>query len=103
MRLTHSSACLTRVVIDGTPEVELAELQQIRQRILSALRHSVQPADQAYLSDALVNLALRRLLQQSDGPQAAMLTRFLESGSRAQSSLVAPGSAQATDSTQATR
>lgn len=69
MRLTHSSACLTRVVIDGTSEIELAELQRIRQRILSALRHSVQPADQAYLSDALVNLALRRLLQRSNGAQ----------------------------------
>jgi len=66
MRSNASSSCITRVVVDGQQEVELAELQLVMQRIQGVLRHLVPPAQRTYLGNALLNLALHHMLRETD-------------------------------------
>jgi hypothetical protein len=60
-------------VVDGYPDVELADLQQVMQRIQSALRHLVPPAQHAYLGNALLNLAVCHLLREIGAPRTASI------------------------------
>jgi hypothetical protein len=68
MRYDSTSACLTRLVIDDDQELELSELQSVRQRIQSAVQYVVPRSHRAYVGDALLNLALDRLVSEQ-GPQ----------------------------------
>jgi len=71
MRSNAPSGCITRVVVDGNHEVELAELQLVMQRIQSALRHIVPPAQHACLGNALLNLAVCRVLRETGAQRTA--------------------------------
>lgn len=80
MRLNTSSSCITRVIVDGHEEVELAELRLIMQRIQNSLRQLVPPAQQAYVGTALLNLAICRMIRDAGTQRAAtILIRLIDS------------------------
>lgn len=66
MRSNASSSCITRVVVDGQQEVELAELQLVMQRIQGVLHHLVPLAQRIYLGNALLDLAVHCMLRETD-------------------------------------
>ncbi len=70
---------ITRVVVDGHPVAELAELQLVMQRIQSALRDLVPAAQQTYVGNALLNLAVSRMLRETGAQRTAtILIRLID-------------------------
>lgn len=61
MRSLSQPACFTRVVLDGIEGVEIAQLHAIEGRIRACLQH-IPDAQRLYISNALLNLAIARLL-----------------------------------------
>lgn len=63
MRAMLPPGCLTRVVVDDEPAIEVAQLESARQRIQRALAEMAggMPAEQReYIAVALLNLAVSR-------------------------------------------
>lgn len=58
-----SSRCLTRVMIDDDCGVEVAQLQSVMERIQRML-HDVPLAQREYIANALLNLAVSRMLKE---------------------------------------
>lgn len=64
------SNCITRVIVDGDRDLELAELQSVMQRIQQSLPHL--PASQCgYIGNALLNLAVCRMLRDTNDQHTA--------------------------------
>lgn len=71
--------CLTRVVVDGDQDGEVAELQSVMERIESALRYVVPRSHQAYIGNALLNLAVSRMVREAGVQRTAtMLIRLVD-------------------------
>lgn len=80
MRSNTASGCLARVVVDGHLAAELAEVQFVMQRIQSALRGLVPPAQQTYIGNALLTLAAGHLLRETGAQRTAtILIRLVDS------------------------
>jgi hypothetical protein len=56
-----SAQCITRIIDGDQHDLHLAQLQFVMQRIQDALR-DVPPAERLYLGNALLNLAVNRIL-----------------------------------------
>jgi hypothetical protein len=65
--------CLTRVVIDDDCGVEVAQLQSVMQRIQSML-HDVPQAQREYIANALLNLAVSRMVKEEGMTQTVAIT-----------------------------
>lgn len=64
------SNCITRVIVDGDRDLELAELQSVMQRIQQSLPHL--PASQCgYIGNALLNLAVCHMLRDTNDQHTA--------------------------------
>jgi hypothetical protein len=73
MRSNAVSSCIARVVVDGHPAAELAEVQFVMQRIQSAMRDLVPSAQQSYIGNALLNLAVGHLLRETGAQRTATI------------------------------
>src|SRR5689334_1746125 len=72
------SRSITRVVVDGDYEIELAQLHSVMQRIQRSLQ-SIPEAEQTYVSNALLNLAVCRMLREAgDQRTATVLIRLAD-------------------------
>jgi len=58
-----SHRCLTRVMTDDDRGVEIAQLQSVMHRIQSSLR-DVPAAQREYIANALLNLAVSRMVKE---------------------------------------
>lgn len=72
MRSMSSPRCLTRVVIDDDCGIEVAQLQSVMQRIQSML-HDVPQAQREYIANALLNLAVSRMVKEEGMTQTASI------------------------------
>jgi hypothetical protein len=63
MNAVVSRRCLTRVMTDDDRGVEVAQLQSVMHRIQSSLR-DVPMAQREYIANALLNLAVSRMLKE---------------------------------------
>jgi len=80
MRSNASSVCFTRLVVDGNPDIEPVDLRLVMQRIQSALRHIVRPAQQTYIGNTLLNLAVCHMLRETGAQRTAtILIRLADS------------------------
>jgi hypothetical protein len=64
------SRCLTRVLIDNEHEVAVAQLQLVTQRIQLAVGN-IPVAQREYIANALLNLAVARMLSETGARQTA--------------------------------
>lgn len=72
------SQCITRVVDGGGHDLHLGQLQAVMQRIQMALR-DVPIAERIYLGNALLNLAVNRILcEEGSQRTASILMRLSE-------------------------
>ena len=76
MTSSVSHRCLTRVMTDDDRGVEVAQLQSVMHRIQSSLR-DVPQAQREYIANALLNLAVSRMVKE-DGRKltASLLLRL---------------------------
>ncbi len=63
MNAVVSRRCLTRVMTDDDRGVEVAQLQSVMHRIQSSL-HDVPMAQREYIANALLNLAVTRMVKE---------------------------------------
>jgi len=63
MPVSTASNCLTRVMVDGDHDIEVAQLQSVMHRIQDALCH-VPVTQREYIANALLNLAVARMLRE---------------------------------------
>lgn len=91
---SNSQCCITRVVDGDDHDVQLAQLQAVMQRIQTALRH-VPAAERMYLGNALLNLAVNRILYEEGSQRTATLLMRLSDVVHAHP--VPPESSQAID------
>ncbi len=68
--------CLTRVMIDDDCAVEVAQLQTVMQRIQYML-HDIPAAQREYIANALLNLAVARMLRETGHSQTASILQRL--------------------------
>lgn len=66
------SGCLTRVVAGDDSAVEVAQLQSVMHRIQGMLG-AVPPAQREYIANALLNLAVMRMLKEEGNTQTASI------------------------------
>jgi hypothetical protein len=71
MRVPGSS-CLTRVVVDDEFDLEIGQLQLVMQRIQQSLR-DIPPTQREYIANALLNVAVTRMLQEEGVAQTASI------------------------------
>lgn len=64
------SRCLTRIVVDDEHEVAIAQLQLVMQRIQHAMGN-VPVSQREYIANALLNLAVARMLRETGALQTA--------------------------------
>ncbi len=64
------SRCLTRVVVDDEREVAIAQLQLVMQRIQLAVGN-IPVSQREYIANALLNLAVARMLSETGARQTA--------------------------------
>lgn len=76
MPATISPRCLTRVMIDDDYSVEVAQLQLVMQRIQCTL-HDIPPSQREYIANALLNLAVSRMLRETGHSQTASILQRL--------------------------
>lgn len=76
MPAATSPRCLTRVMIDDDCSVEVAQLQLVMQRIQFTLR-DVPASQREYIANALLNLAVSRMLRESGHSQTASILQRL--------------------------
>lgn len=72
MALNSSPSCLTRVVIDDEVTLEVAQLQAVMHRIQCML-HDVPQVQREYIANALLNLAVARMLKEEGHTQTASI------------------------------
>ena len=73
---SESSCRITRVVDGDHHDVQLAQLQVVMQRIQTALCN-VPPTERIYLGNALLNLAVQKILcTEGSEPTASILMRM---------------------------
>lgn len=78
MSASFASNCLTRVVVDDEHEVTIAQLQLVMQRIQQSLLN-IPAIQREYIANALLNLAVARMLKEGGANHAAgILTRLGE-------------------------
>ena len=75
MPATISERCLTRVMIDDC-SVEVAQLQLVMQRIQCTL-HDIPVSQREYVANALLNLAVARMLRETGHSQTASILQRL--------------------------
>ena len=68
---SQSARCLTRVMVDDTG-VEVAQLQAVMHRIQQSLR-SIPAAQRDYVANALLNLAVSRMVNEEGGARTASI------------------------------
>jgi len=79
MRSNESSTRLGQF-LEGHPDVEVAELQSVMDRIQSAIRYVVPRSHQPYVGNALLNLAVSRMVSETGAQATAtMLIRLVDS------------------------
>ena len=61
MRPMLKPTCFTRVILDGSEEVEIAQLHSVEARIRESLQH-LPEAQRLYIGKALLNLAITRMI-----------------------------------------
>lgn len=64
--------CYTRVVIDDACDLELVQLQSVMRRIQSSLQ-DIPAAQRTYIGNALLNLAVNRMLREAGSHRAASI------------------------------
>ena len=64
------SSCLTRVILDDGCNVEVAQLQSAMSVIQSSLR-AIPPSQREYIANALLNLAVGRMVKEEGAPRTA--------------------------------
>lgn len=72
MNAVVSRRCLTRVMTDGERSLEVAQIKSVMHRIQSSLRN-VPPAQREYIANALLNLAVTRMVKEEGKTQAASI------------------------------
>ena len=70
--LRSNSTCLTRWVSDDQVELEVAQLQNIMSHIQSAL-HDIPTRQRTYIANALLNLAVARMIKEEGGARTSTL------------------------------
>lgn len=91
-----ASNCLTRMVVDDDQELEVAQLQSVMHRIQNALSH-VPVTQREYIANALLNLAVARMLKEDGASHTAGILARL--GSVVSEGREAPQPEQAIDLT----
>lgn len=66
-------ACFTRLVIDGQHDLEVVELARVMEHIQGAVQAVVPPGHRCFVSNALLNLAVNRMLSEMGTQRAATL------------------------------
>lgn len=79
MSSTSSARCLTRVMIDDDCGIEVAQFQAVMHRIQCML-HDVPAAQREYIANALLDLAIARMLKESGRSQSADILLRLGDG-----------------------
>jgi len=72
MPASQAPRCLTRVMIDDDCALEVAQLQSVMHRIQYMLR-DVPQAQREYIANALLNLAVSRMLKEEGHSQTASI------------------------------
>ncbi len=75
MSSTFPSRCLTRVMIDDDCSIEVAQLQSVMHRIQRML-HDIPQGQREYIANALLNLAVSRMLKEEGLSQTASILRL---------------------------
>lgn len=91
-----SRRCLTRVMTDDDRGVEVAQLQSVMHRIQSSLRN-VPQAQREYIANALLNLAVSRMVKEDGRSLTASI--LLRLGDVVASSDASPAPERAVDLT----
>lgn len=76
MPAVSNPRCLTRVIIDDDCTVEVAQLQSVMQRIQHML-HDIPATQREYIANALLNLAVSRMLRQTGHSRTASILQRL--------------------------
>lgn len=90
----QDSQCITRVVDGSGHDLQLAQLQAVMQRIQSALL-TVPIAERTYLGNALLNLAVNRILCDEGVPRTASI--LMRMSDAVQANPVPPDASRAVD------
>jgi hypothetical protein len=72
MNSYRAQRCLTRWVADSEAALEVAELQSVITRIQSAL-HDIPQSQRTYIANALLNLAVAKMIKQEGRPRTSTL------------------------------
>lgn len=64
-----STHCLTRIVVNESARLDVAQIQAVIGRIQTALKE-VPRAERSYIADALLNLAVSRLVNDEGARRA---------------------------------
>ena len=72
MPTLSAPSCLTRVMIDDDCALEVAQLQSVMNRIQCML-HDVPQAQREYIANALLNLAVSRMLKEEGHSETASI------------------------------
>lgn len=78
MRANGTTGCMTRVVVDGDLDLEVAELHAVMQRIRNSLNR-IPESQRMYVGNALLNLAICRMLRETGNQRTAtVLIRLVD-------------------------
>lgn len=69
---SSGSNCLTRVVVDDGFDIEIGQLQSVMQRIQQSLS-DIPPSQREYIANALLNVAVTRMLKEEGAMQTATI------------------------------
>ena len=72
MSSISSSRCLTRIVAGDDMSLEIAQIQTVMTRIQTALR-GIPDEQRGYVANALLNLAVMRMVKEEGGTRTASL------------------------------
>lgn len=68
------------LIVESHPDAEVAELQGVMDRIQAAIRYAVPRSHQPYVGNALLNLAVSRIVSETGAQAAAtLLIRLVDS------------------------
>jgi hypothetical protein len=70
MKSMNAARCLTRVITDSERAIEIAQIQGVMSRIQSALC-GIPSAERDYIANALLNLAVSRMIEEEGRPHTA--------------------------------
>jgi hypothetical protein len=72
MKSVLSQRTLTRVVQDNDLELDIAQIHAVMSRIQSSLR-DIPRAQREYVANALLNMAVSKMIKEEGGPRTASL------------------------------